>query len=71
MSSNKAIGSFVVYVLIYQIVVSLVIGVLIGYTARRALHLAETHKWMDRENFLSFSIAQTVSNLKCNVGRLD
>ncbi|KAJ1961512.1 hypothetical protein GGI12_003210 [Dipsacomyces acuminosporus] len=53
---GRAIGTWVYATWIYQVVLSVTIGVLAGYIARKALRYAETAGWVDKESFLSSSI---------------
>ena len=45
------------YTLAYEIGLSIVLGLLIGYVARIALRYAETHNMIDKKSFLSFEVA--------------
>ncbi|KAJ2714655.1 Na+/H+ antiporter [Coemansia spiralis] len=57
---GKAIGTWVYATWIYQIVLSVAIGAVAGFVARKALRLAETAGWVDRESFLSASITLAI-----------
>ncbi|KAJ3390979.1 hypothetical protein HDU84_006651 [Entophlyctis sp. JEL0112] len=57
---GQAIGSWAWKVVLYQVVLSAVVGALIAYIAKRLLKTAERRDWMDKESILSFSIALTV-----------
>ncbi|RIA94034.1 Cation/H+ exchanger [Glomus cerebriforme] len=57
MSSGSAIGKWFYYIIGYQILLSIVIGFLIGYVARKLLRFAKERKLIDKEIFMTFSIA--------------
>ncbi|KAJ3097107.1 hypothetical protein HK100_005424 [Physocladia obscura] len=54
---GEAIGTWTWKVLIYQILLSSVIGIILATIARKILKKAERSRWMDKESILSFSIA--------------
>ncbi|RIA97144.1 Sodium/hydrogen exchanger family-domain-containing protein [Glomus cerebriforme] len=56
MSPGAAIGKWFYYIIGYQILVSIIIGFLIGYIARKLLKLAEERKLIDKEIFMTFAI---------------
>jgi len=56
-SISKAIGEWILYALLYQIVLSIAIGIVFGYIARKLLYLAERNRLIDKESFLAFAIA--------------
>ncbi|CAB4425698.1 unnamed protein product [Rhizophagus irregularis] len=56
MSPGTAIGQWFYYIIGYQILVSIIIGFLIGYIARKLLKLAEERKLIDKEIFMTFAI---------------
>ncbi|ORX50878.1 hypothetical protein DM01DRAFT_1408872 [Hesseltinella vesiculosa] len=57
MPVGPAIGEWAYHVLVYEILLSIVIGFVVGYVARKLLKLAETKKWIDKESFLVYAIA--------------
>ncbi|KAJ3021534.1 hypothetical protein HKX48_008296 [Thoreauomyces humboldtii] len=56
-SVGPAIGSFLWRVVIYQVLMAVAIGAIVGFAAQRALKFAETSNMMDKESIFSFSIA--------------
>ncbi|KAJ1945299.1 hypothetical protein FBU59_002348, partial [Linderina macrospora] len=56
LGGGKAIGTWVYSTWLYQVALSVVIGVVAGYVGRKALRYAETAGWVDKESFLSSSI---------------
>ncbi|KAJ3066954.1 hypothetical protein HDU98_009819 [Podochytrium sp. JEL0797] len=58
--AGQAVGEWVWKVVIYQIILSMVIGAALAYCAKRALKIAERRDWIDKESILSFSIALTL-----------
>ncbi|KAJ3152077.1 hypothetical protein HDU86_005922 [Geranomyces michiganensis] len=56
-SVGAGIGAFIWKVVLYQVVLSVILGALIGYAAQRALKYAERRNLVDKESMLSFSIA--------------
>ncbi|KAJ1949683.1 hypothetical protein EC988_004673 [Linderina pennispora] len=56
LGGGKAIGTWVYSTWLYQVALSVVIGVIAGYVGRKALRYAETAGWVDKESFLSSSI---------------
>ncbi|KAJ2303115.1 hypothetical protein IWW55_003088, partial [Coemansia sp. RSA 2706] len=55
-SAGQAIGTWVYATWVYQILLSVVIGSVAGYVARKSLRYAENAGWVDKESFLSSSI---------------
>ncbi|KAI8049696.1 Sodium/hydrogen exchanger family-domain-containing protein [Syncephalis plumigaleata] len=55
-----AIGKWVYEIILYQIVLSFIIGALVGYGARKLLYLAQSRELIDKESFLAFSFALTM-----------
>ncbi|KAJ1807575.1 Na+/H+ antiporter, partial [Coemansia sp. RSA 2598] len=53
---GKAIGTWFYATWVYQIVLSIAIGAVSGYVARKSLRYAEYRGWVDRESFLLSSI---------------
>ncbi|EKD05460.1 hypothetical protein A1Q2_00221 [Trichosporon asahii var. asahii CBS 8904] len=58
-SLGEAIGQWFYNVLLYQILLSVLIGAVIGYIARRCLKYCEGRNLIDRESFLAFGVALT------------
>ncbi|KAL5040142.1 Na+/H+ antiporter [Batrachochytrium dendrobatidis] len=56
-NTGEAIGWWLVNVVIYQVVLSIVLGVIIGTLSRKALKCAESNGWIDKESILGFFIA--------------
>ncbi|KAJ1916249.1 Na+/H+ antiporter, partial [Tieghemiomyces parasiticus] len=57
---GTAIGKWFYLAWAYEVLLSVVIGAAVGYAARKLLYLAESHCLIDKESFLSFSIALTL-----------
>ncbi|KAI5297325.1 hypothetical protein KEM56_004900 [Ascosphaera pollenicola] len=55
-SVHKAIGLWFGETWGYTILLSVVYGAVVGYLAKEALRWAESHKYVDRENFLIFAV---------------
>ncbi|RIA97168.1 Cation/H+ exchanger [Glomus cerebriforme] len=56
-SVGKAIGQWILLAWLYQVALSCVIGIVVGYAARKLLYLAERNRLIDKESFLVFAIA--------------
>ncbi|KAJ2842002.1 hypothetical protein IWW36_006067, partial [Coemansia brasiliensis] len=54
--TGEAIGTWIYATWAYEILLSVAIGILAGYIARKALKFAENSRWVDRESFLSSSV---------------
>ncbi|KAI8062124.1 Cation/H+ exchanger, partial [Gongronella butleri] len=52
-----AVGKWIYVTCLFQIVLSCVIGVVVGYLARKILQWSEKHHLIDKPSFLSFAIA--------------
>ncbi|ORX93816.1 hypothetical protein K493DRAFT_284366 [Basidiobolus meristosporus CBS 931.73] len=59
-SPGQAIGQWLITIWGYQIALSILIGFVAGFAARRLLHLCERKHLIDKESFLVFSIALAV-----------
>ncbi|KAJ2532586.1 hypothetical protein IWW43_003108 [Coemansia sp. RSA 1935] len=59
-STGHAIGKWFYWIWCYNILLSIVIGVVIGYVARKLLRLAESYDLIDKESFLAFSIGLSI-----------
>ncbi|KAK4688341.1 sodium/hydrogen antiporter, partial [Tremellales sp. Uapishka_1] len=64
-SIGGAIGEWFYNVILYQILLSVVLGVFIGYVARKILRYAEEKNLIDHESFLSFGVGLTFFSLGC------
>ncbi|KAI8867515.1 hypothetical protein GQ42DRAFT_55122 [Ramicandelaber brevisporus] len=62
-STGHAIAKWFYAVWAYQILLSIVIGVVVGYVARKVVRFAESRDLIDKESFLSFAIALTLAML--------
>ncbi|CAG8545374.1 6621_t:CDS:10 [Ambispora gerdemannii] len=58
--TGDAIAKWIYVVWIYKILLSCLIGLVVGYVARKLLYLAETKRLIDKESFLAFAIALTL-----------
>ncbi|KAH9268153.1 hypothetical protein BASA84_000347 [Batrachochytrium salamandrivorans] len=56
-NTGEAIGWWFVNVVIYQVLLSIILGIVIGYLARKALKCAESNGWIDKESILGFFVA--------------
>ncbi|RKP10506.1 Sodium/hydrogen exchanger family-domain-containing protein [Thamnocephalis sphaerospora] len=56
-SYATAVGEWFYAVWAYQILLSIVIGAVVGYVARKLLYFAESRELIDKESFLVFSFA--------------
>ncbi|ORY91290.1 Cation/H+ exchanger, partial [Syncephalastrum racemosum] len=54
---GKAIGKWIYETCLFQIALSCVIGVIVGWIARKILQWSERHRLIDKPSFLSFAIA--------------
>ncbi|ORX47234.1 Sodium/hydrogen exchanger, partial [Hesseltinella vesiculosa] len=52
-----AVGKWIYVTCLFQIALSVVIGVVVGYLARKLLQWSERHHLVDKPSFLSFAIA--------------
>ncbi|KAJ1899888.1 hypothetical protein LPJ66_001831 [Kickxella alabastrina] len=59
-STGYAIGRWFYWIWCYHMLLSIVIGIVVGYVARKLLRLAETHNLIDKESFLAFSIGLAI-----------
>ncbi|KAJ2386065.1 hypothetical protein H4S02_004033 [Coemansia sp. RSA 2611] len=59
-STRHAIGKWFYWIWCYNILLSVAIGIVIGYVARKLLRLAESYDLIDKESFLAFSIGLSV-----------
>ncbi|KAL1929677.1 hypothetical protein VTP01DRAFT_1815 [Rhizomucor pusillus] len=56
-SVGAAIGRWAYWIMAFQILLSIVIGFVVGYIARKLLKFAEQRNLIDKESFLVYSIA--------------
>ncbi|TXT11265.1 hypothetical protein VHUM_02016 [Vanrija humicola] len=62
-SIGGAIGQWMYNIVLYQVTLSVVIGAVIGYIARKVLRFAEARGLIDHESFLSFGVSLTLLTL--------
>ncbi|CDS08464.1 hypothetical protein LRAMOSA09826 [Lichtheimia ramosa] len=55
--TGKAIGKWIYETCLFQIVLSIIIGVVVGYVARKILQWSERNHLIDKPSFLCFAIA--------------
>lgn len=54
------LGHFVLSVLLYNVLLSLVIGIVVGYGLRKLLVISQNKNWIDKDSMLVFSAAAAV-----------
>ncbi|KAJ2326493.1 hypothetical protein GGH92_010238, partial [Coemansia sp. RSA 2673] len=64
-STGHAMGRWFYWIWCYNILLSIVIGIVVGYVARKLLRLAESRDLIDKESFLAFSIGLAVFIVGC------
>ncbi|KAJ1733432.1 hypothetical protein LPJ61_001556 [Coemansia biformis] len=64
-TTRHAIGKWFYWTWCYNILLSTVIGIVVGYIARKLLRLSESYDLIDKESFLSFSIGLAVFIVGC------
>lgn len=66
-SAGTAMGLWFYETWVYQIVLGVVYGAVVGWLAKETLHWAEGKGYVDRESFLVFAVALAVSlaNMSC------
>ncbi|KAJ2031055.1 hypothetical protein H4S03_006791 [Coemansia sp. S3946] len=64
-STGHAMGRWFYWIWCYNILLSVVIGIVVGYVARKLLRLAEAYDLIDKESFLAFSIGLAVFLVGC------
>ena len=52
-----SLSTWLTHVWLYQVLLSIIIGTVVGFSARKSLQYAEYHGLIDKESFLSFSLA--------------
>ncbi|BGO97657.1 hypothetical protein NBRC10513v2_001651 [Rhodotorula toruloides] len=62
-SINESLQHWIVTTWIYQILMSCVIGALIGYIARKSLKFAHTRQLIDHESFLAYGVGLALFTL--------
>ncbi|ORY49004.1 hypothetical protein BCR33DRAFT_714083 [Rhizoclosmatium globosum] len=55
--TGQAVGEWAWKVVLYQVCLSVILGTILAYLAKRVLKTAERRDWIDKESILSFSIA--------------
>lgn len=58
-----ALGHWLLHVWVWEIAVGVLLGSLLGFFSRRALHVAEERRWVNHESMLVFTIALTMTVL--------
>lgn len=64
MNVGPAIGKWAYWIMAYNVLLSIVIGLIAGYIARKLLKYAEQKRFIDKESFLVFAVALAVCILK-------
>ncbi|KAJ1862081.1 hypothetical protein LPJ78_004954 [Coemansia sp. RSA 989] len=64
-STRHAIGKWFYWTWCYNILLSVAIGIAVGYIARKLLRLAESYDLIDKESFLAFSIGLAIFIVGC------
>ena len=59
-SPKEAIGKWFYIIWLYEVLLAVVIGSVIGLATRYALRYSENHNLIDKKNFLVFEIALAV-----------
>ncbi|CAO3643810.1 unnamed protein product [Cunninghamella blakesleeana] len=54
---GSAIGEWAYHIMVYDILLSVILGFLVGFIARKLLKLAEKNKLIDKESFLVYAVA--------------
>lgn len=53
-------SQFVVSVLLYNVLLSIALGIATGYVLREVLQLCQRRRWIDEESMLCFSVAVSI-----------
>lgn len=61
MNTGAAIGKWFYWIMAFDILLSIVVGFIVGYVARKLLRFCKANDLIDNESFLVFSIALAVS----------
>ncbi|KAJ2637968.1 hypothetical protein GGF40_001991 [Coemansia sp. RSA 1286] len=64
-STGHAMGRWFYWIWCYNILLSVVIGIVVGYVARKLLRWAESYDLIDKESFLAFSIGLSIFIVGC------
>jgi sodium/hydrogen antiporter len=64
MPTGEAIGKWFYWILAFQILLSTIIGFVVGFIARKALKFAEQKEMIDKESFLVYAVALAVSGCR-------
>ncbi|KAJ1642443.1 hypothetical protein LPJ64_005717, partial [Coemansia asiatica] len=64
-STGHAMGRWFYWTWCYNILLSVVIGIVVGYVARKLLRWAESYDLIDKESFLAFSIGLSIFIVGC------
>jgi NhaP-type Na+/H+ or K+/H+ antiporter len=59
--AGTAVGMWFYDIWVYQILLGVMYGAVVGWIAKELLHFAEERKYVDRESFLVFAVALAVS----------
>jgi len=62
-SLASGLQRWIVHIWIYDIALSIAMGIVIGYLARKSLKYAEKKNWIDHENFLGYGVGLTFFSL--------
>ncbi|KAJ1941737.1 hypothetical protein FBU59_003412, partial [Linderina macrospora] len=62
-STKEALTRWFIVVVLWEILVSVVLGGIIGWCARKLLQYARERDWVDHDSFLSFAISLTLLTL--------
>ncbi|CAO3637853.1 unnamed protein product [Mucor fragilis] len=57
MDVGPAIGKWAYWIMAYNVLLSIVIGLVVGFVARKLLKYAEQRRYIDKESFLVFAVA--------------
>ncbi|KAI9276007.1 Sodium/hydrogen exchanger family-domain-containing protein [Sporodiniella umbellata] len=57
MSTGAAIGKWFYWIMAFDILLSIVVGFVVGHVARKLLKYCEKKKWIDKQSFLVSSVA--------------
>ncbi|KAI8319594.1 Sodium/hydrogen exchanger, partial [Martensiomyces pterosporus] len=64
-STGHAMAKWFYWTWCYQILLSIAIGIIVGYVARKLLRLSEAYDLIDKESFLAFSIGLSIFIVGC------
>ncbi|KAJ1920626.1 hypothetical protein H4219_001184 [Mycoemilia scoparia] len=63
--ANDAMAKWFYWIWAFEILLSIVIGIVVGYIARKVLYFAQDRELIDKESFLSFGIALALFIVGC------